>query len=340
MKSIVYPTLELAREKETEIKIKILRGDKIEKPTPVTLSVFWEKYFKPDNEKKAAWKSDESRYKLHIKEGLGDKRLDRITDEDIKTITQQMEMKGYAVATRNQIPTLMSRVFTQAKKKLFIEGNNPCSLVSKADPNNQVENYLTKDEIKALIQTLKSWTDRVAANLILMALFTGLRRSSLFRMKWQDVNFELGIVKVYLKGGRYKNIALSELALNVLRETPNLCEYVFAGKPEVTTDTNGNKVKTYGQRIEIKRSWDSIKKAAKINRPFRFHDIRHTYATILAMSGVNLFEIQTALGHTSSKTTQRYAHLLPEGMRRVANIGAQAIEQGTVIDLNTRRKIA
>ena len=158
---------------------------------------------------------------------------------------------------------------------------------------------LSPEQIAALIKAIDEDYDVQIANLMRMALFTGMRRGELLRLKWEHVNFRRGFIRlVDPKGGKDASIPLNDTAREVLENHPKTSEYVFPGK-------NG------GKRAEVRRGVNRIKERAGLPADFRpLHGLRHTYASMLASSGqVDLYTLQKLLTHKSPAMTQRYAHL-------------------------------
>lgn len=140
---------------------------------------------------------------------------------------------------------------------------------------------------------------------VLLSINTGLRRGELFGLKWSDVDFEQKILTVAAetaKTGKTRHIPLNDEALNILKEwkaqEDSKSLYVFSGKD--------------GQPFhDVRKSWAGVLEKAKITG-FRWHDLRHTFASKLVIAGVDLNTVRELLGHTDYKMTLRYAHLAPE----------------------------
>jgi integrase len=150
-----------------------------------------------------------------------------------------------------------------------------------------------------------------------MALFTGMRRGELFRLKWRDIDFERGFIHLRTpKGGPDQKIPLNLAAREVLMNHPRLSEHVFPGR--------GGK-----QRVDITKQVNRIKEAAGIPKDFRaLHGLCHVYASMLASSGqVDLYTLQKLLTHKSAAMTQRYAHLRDETLRRASDLAGDLINQ-------------
>ncbi|MDX2105772.1 MAG: tyrosine-type recombinase/integrase [Candidatus Melainabacteria bacterium] len=147
---------------------------------------------------------------------------------------------------------------------------------------------------------------------VLLSLNTGLRRGELLGLKWSDIDFErknLTVSGEVAKDGETRHIALNEEALQVLKmwkQQPGVkSQWVFHGKD--------------GQPFQnLRKSWVEVLKRADI-KDFRWHDLRHTFASKLVMAGVDLNRVRALLGHSDYKMTLRYAHLAPKDMQEAVN---------------------
>ncbi len=141
--------------------------------------------------------------------------------------------------------------------------------------------------------------------LVLLSLNTGARRGELHRLQWEDINFDRKSLALVMRGKRKshtRHIPLNKEAYETLvgwrAMRPESDKFVFPGK-------NGEKLDN------TQTSWETLKKNAKIVN-FRWHDMRHHFASRLVMNGVPLNTVRELLGHTSVEMTLRYAHLAPE----------------------------
>ncbi len=270
--SRVFPTLDLARDTEVKWKGEIMRGEQaITRKKPVlTLDEFWRKHYLPwAMQNKKSWHGDQSRYKQHIKPSLGSKSMDRISTFDIEKVLSIMKGKKLAPATLHQIIILLSHMFSLSKRWSLYKGNNPCELVHRPKINNQITEFLTHDQQARLMKTIAAWPDRMAASIVRFAMLTGIRRGEIFKLQWQDINFEHGTMLLRdPKGTRDVSLPLSREALEAIARVPREHEtnYIFYGK-------DGK------QRTEFKYVWRAIRKAAGLPDDFRFHGFRHHYAS-------------------------------------------------------------
>jgi integrase len=184
--------------------------------------------------------------------------------------------------------------------------------------NNLKTEDLGPEQLAKLMAAIDQDHDTQAANLMKMALFTGMRKSEMFRLKWDDVDSDRGFIHLLdPKGGKDQTIPLNQPARELLANHPREdSAFVFPGR--------GGK-----QRTEIRRPIDRIRKAAGLPKDFRpLHGLRHTYASMLASSGqVDLYTLQKLLTHKSAAMTQRYAHLRDDTLRRASDLAGDLINQ-------------
>jgi site-specific recombinase XerD len=172
--------------------------------------------------------------------------------------------------------------------------------------NNMITNFLTDSEFDSITNALGNYHDKMLANYFLFALHTGIRLSSIFNIKKQNVNIAKNLLFIPAKNAKSKRdetLELSEKAmqailnqLQLIKDSNLNTEYIFCKKDG-------------GKRKEIKSQFATLKRKAGIKRYFRFHDLRHNFATTLVTSGADFFLVQKSLNHKDPKTTLRYAHL-------------------------------
>lgn len=221
----------------------------------------------------------------------------------------------------NRVLALLSKMFALAIRwKMGTE--NPC----KGVPRNYEEpreRYLEPDEIERLMKALVEHPDGQAANAIMLALLTGARKSEVVHAPWDQFDLNKGIwakPSAHTKQKRLHRTPLNRMALELLRaikeDAPAGAEYVFPGKIKGKP------------RNSVEGAWCKIRRAAGLwyaapEKRVRFHDFRHSYASLLVSDGVSLPVIGRLLGHTQAQTTMRYAHLADEPLREATNkVGA------------------
>lgn len=298
-----------------------------------TLSQFIEHEYTPWF--KASRKTTKSLDNLkHFTKAFGNKSIKDITPYLLEKWRTQRLKAGTKPSTINRNITSLKAAIAKALEWDLIESHPLAKLkLSKIDHTGKLR-YLTKNEETNLrkaidIREEKIRTARDNANewrrarsraefpdlrnqafadymkpMILISLNTGLRKGELLSLTWNKVNLErasLTIAGELAKSGKTRDIPLNNEALSALknwREQTGNDDLVFQNKD--------------GEQLnEMRKSWATILKLAAIET-FRWHDMRHHFASKLVMAGVDLNTVRELLGHSDIKMTLRYAHLAPE----------------------------
>ena len=282
-------------------------------------------------------KGYESALRLHVLPELGSKRLTDVRPTEVERLHAAMTDRR---PQANRTLDVLSAVWTWAAKQKRVDPtDNPAKGVEKYSESAR-DRYLTNDELLRLSQALtaaettglpysidesgpkakhapkpenrhrKFESHAIAAIRLLM--LTGARLRELLHAKWEYIDFDRGMVFLPdSKTGR-KPIYLSAAAAEILSALPRVegNPYVFPGEKK-------------GQpRADLKRPWDAICEAAGLDG-VRLHDLRHSFASVGAGASLGLPIIGKLLGHRQASTTQRYAHLDDDPMRRaVETIGS------------------
>jgi integrase len=164
--------------------------------------------------------------------------------------------------------------------------------------------------------------DPDARDVVYMALFTGMRKGEILKLRWEDVDTRRGFLTIRNpKGGKEATIPLSGPARSVLEGRPRTDDvYIFPGRYI-------EKRKEVRPREGVKRGLDRIRTRAKLPEDFRpMHGLRHVFASHLASSGeVDLYTLQRLLTHKTPTMTQRYAHLRDDTLRRAADLAGRIV---------------
>ena len=235
-----------------------------------------------------------------------------------------------SVATVNHYLKFLKAVFNRAIRQGSLT-YNPVRPVKLFQEHNARNRCLSPDDEARLLDTLPGWF----RPLVILALHTGMRRGELQALKWQDVDFNAGTLRIRRdKAGDGRWVALNSAALEALRtvkrEQKIMSPYVFCS-PQGKFLHN------------IERVWRPALLAARIP-DFRFHDLRHTFASRLAMAGVDLYTVQRAGGWKTQTMVQRYAHLSPDHIRAaverlVPSGNATGTKTGTDVTGETRQDV-
>ena len=230
---------------------------------------------------------------------LGKRLLSGIGAGDIQRLYDSMINEGLAPATANRALAGIKRSLTLAVTWGELD-RNPATAVKAMKENNNLERFLSPAEIKALIQALDSDHHLIAVAAVKMLLLSGARRGEVLSARWQDVDLGRRLwVVPNPKGGRAHHRPLSWAAVEVLQSLPRRPDdpRVFSGGAP-------------GRPLSLRALWERVRRAAGLNN-VRLHDLRHTFASIAVGGGVPLYTVRQLLGHASSTTTERYAHLAP-----------------------------
>ena len=194
---------------------------------------------------------------------------------------------------------LMRRMYNVAIKEWEWLNDNPVSRLSFSVGNrNARDRWLTIEQEENLLNaaTNPKWL----RNLLMAALHTGMRRGEILNLKWQDIDFKRKLIVVMKSKNKQKrSIPMSDTLYNVL------------GSIQVR-DISGRVFPISGS--SVRHAFDKTVSKAGIE-DFRFHDLRHTFATRLVQNGVDLYKVKELLGHKTISMTMRYSHHCPESLR-------------------------
>lgn len=300
------------------VRRKEARAAKERAASKCTLLSLWTEYEKQKPDSKAI-DTDRGRFEKHIKPALGDKEPHEIIRLDVDRLRVNLSRKLKPQTVKHVMGLLKRLVHFGAKRGLCQELAFPVETIRV---DNRVTEDLTADQLRLLIEAIDKSTDIEAANIMRMALFTGMRRGELFKLKWSDVDFDRGFITIRdPKGGVSQKIPMNDQARQVLDKHPRTADNVFVrgdGKPFT----------------DIRRRVNPIKEAAGIGPDFRaLHGLRHVYASMLASSGkVDMYTLQKLLTHKSPIMTQRYAHLRDETLKKASALAGAIIEHAAKED--------
>ena len=170
--------------------------------------------------------------------------------------------------------------------------------------------WLTKEEATTLIQCMPD----VMKPVVMFALATGLRRSNILNLEWTQIDLQRKVAWIHpedTKGGKAIGVALNETACRVLRmQIGKHQQYVFVHTEAWHRADGSPTAKVRKMRVDDNTAWSTGLRRAGITN-FRFHDLRHTWASWLVQAGVPLTALQEMGGWESIEMVQRYAHLAP-----------------------------
>lgn len=290
---------------DTESAIRDGRHFKTSEAKRHTLADTIDRYIREVIPRKPRSASDQTQQLRWWIEAIGFRILADVTPAAIsecraKLLAPDENGKCRSHSTVNRYTAALSHVLTVARKEWGWLHEEPMSMVDKLkEPPGRVR-FLNDDERKRLLEACKASRNPYLYPLVILALSTGLRKNEALHLRWNDVDLKHKLVRVVkTKNDQPKGVPLTGPALKLVAglHAERKSEFVFPS-PD-------------GKRpIDIRSAWEAAVTRAAIE-DFRFHDLRHSTASYLAMNGASLPEIADVLGHKSYVMVKRYAHLTP-----------------------------
>ena len=274
----------------------------VRKRSPL-LTEFADEYlevYSQSNKQPQSYRRDQTSVKS-LKAFFGNKRLDDIRPMLIEHYKRARLDGGRKPATINRELACLKHMYTIAMKNGRAK-TNPVKEAKLLREDNQVRNVLSREHETLLLDHAAPHIQRV----IVCALETGMRLGEILSLKWDYVDLSRCLIRVVrTKTGRAREIDITDRLLAVLNQSPRRARegHVFRG-PEGRPMTS------------VKEGYkNALQRAGLGYKAYRFHDLRHTFATRLVEAGADLITVQLLLGHSTIVTTQRYAHPSAEARR-------------------------
>ena len=241
----------------------------------------------------------------HLNPFFGESNLLSISPKMVSRYKVLRNDEGAAPASVNRELSMLSKAFNLAIREWEWIKDNPVSRVSKENERNKRDRWLAEDEEKRLLDNSPEWLREI----IIFSLNTGLRQGELTSLEWSRVDISNKTILIdKTKNGERRTVPLNKSALEVIEKMSKVRniknDYVFRNR-------DGGKVNPISLGAAFRRSLEK----AKIT-DFRFHDLRHCFATRLVQKGIDIYTISKLLGHKDIKMTLRYAHHCTESLRR------------------------
>lgn len=267
---------------------------------------------------KKSWKRDHASIK-NLNSFFKGRYIYEINNLDVENYKRKRIADGVKHATINRELACLKTIFNKAIEWNILKTEPPKIKLYKE--NNQRVRYLTEEEYKKIL----SLCDERLRSIVKIAVNTGMRENEIAKLKWKDVDLKERMITLWDTKNKEKSVInMNEIVFDTLlgiKINPE-SEYVFPGK-------NG---KGHISPSYIYHSFKKIVKKAEIN-DFTFHDLRHTFASWLVMSGVDLKTVQELMRHKDFRMTLRYAHLSPEHKKTAVEILAE--KQKSIQEIDT-----
>lgn len=277
----------------------------------MSISRLWEAFYDAKQENKSV-KDDRNRWRAYLLKDFGRKIPEEISTTDIDKLRRKLQDRGLAPGTVKQGLVLLKRILNFGAKRGLCQPVNQAKLHFEMPKVNNIKTEdLTPRQLSSLMEAIETSSNKPAANMMLMALYTGMRKGEIFKLRWNDIDFNRGFITLKdPKGGTDQRIPLNNLTRSVLEgQTKKDSEYIFPGRE------NGP---TKEMRIPFRRICDN----AGLPKDFRpMHGLRHVFASTLASSGqVDMYTLQKLLTHKTPSMVQRYAHLRDDAMMKASEV--------------------
>ena len=258
--------------------------------------------------------TEKCNFKNYLSPAFGNKTPHEISTLDVERLKSSLAKAGKKPGTIAKIIELLRRLINHGTNREYYLAPAVRVKLPRVPLDREPE-FLNDKELARLIEVLGAYGDTDVANLVRLALLTGMRRSELFRLEWNDMDLERGFLRIrHPKGGTEESIPLSDAARAVLASQHRTrSPLVFPGR--------GGRM-----RADVNRHAKAIRESAKLPTAFRlFHGARHHFASHLVSSGVDLYTVGRLLTHKSPSMTKRYSHLSDTALRKAVNIAAEIV---------------
>jgi len=280
----------------------------------------------------------------HIMAALGDRPAAKITTREVEDLLASISDTGVSARTVNKHRAVISAIFNYgARESTFNLPANPAHTADKRrEPHRGPLVYYRVEEVEALARALADGRHRTTrehllseserdaqraedhqdAEMVRVSAYAGLRLGELLALRWRDVDFEGQALTVgramsagiesSTKSGRVRRVPLPDQAAAALDRVSRRADFV-ARDERVFCNAFGRTLDSSA----LRRRYKGAQSAAGL-RPLRWHELRHTYGSLLAAAGVDLVTIQAAMGHSVLATTGRYLHARPASTQAAA----------------------
>ena len=262
-------------------------------------------YFEDKKLRNRSNKQSKGRYENIISPLIGYKNVEKITKADIEHIQKKLIDKGRAPKTVNWFIQLINAIFNNAIKKEIFKLDNPCKSIEHFKCDNSRERFLTKDEVKALLDAVKD--DKELWLFAKLSLTTGGRLETILHITKKDIDFQNQIItlKDLKNNSSYKGFFNDELAAELKKQTLSL------GVNDTVIQASNRTISRKMKKILDRLFNQGLAVNDAKNRTV-IHTLRHTFASHLAMKGIPILNIQKLLNHKDITQTLRYAKLAPD----------------------------
>lgn len=275
------------------LKAEQREGKYFEKAKAVPFREIAEEYLQVTDSRRRRKGDDRARMNRWLV-AFGEQDAATITPRQIEKLLADLQTEGKEPATLVRHLTVLKATFNRARR-LGLLRDNPAAFVKTPKPNNVLVRYLTPAQETLLLEQLPVRYHPI----VITAMHTGLRQGELLRLSWADVDWNIGVLTIHeTKAGERRRVPMNSIVVGLLTD--------LRGEPAMS---QLDPIFPHDGRY-LRRAFVKAVKASGLT-PFRFHDLRHTFASRLAMQGVNDRTLMALGGWRSPAMLTRYAHLSP-----------------------------
>ena len=296
------------------IKADILRGEyRFKKDRKIRFEDFAKEYLDYAKINKRSWGRDESSLK-RLLPFFGNMLLSKITPRYIEEYKKKRLDDQVKTGTINRELACLKHMFTIAEKLGKFDDKNPVKQVEFFQERQYVMKILDREEINRLIDAAADHLKPI----LIIALSTGMRKGEIFNLRWSDIDFIEHYIHIKeTKSNVMRKVPMNPIVAATLRNIERKNEFIF---PSLWS-------KKHKHIMGVFRLFKAACKRAGI-RDLRFHDLRHTAATLMVMGGIDLVTVKEILGHSKIEMVVKYSHPTPENKRKAVNVLASIFEPG------------
>jgi site-specific recombinase XerD len=240
-----------------------------------------------------------------------------VNDKEINDFIFYCREKNLARDTINKYLTVLRVMFDYLVSEKAIKDNPARKVRYFRNPTENIPRILYPDEFKSFLEGLKKYSHLCRgyfAEMLLVYIYTGLRRYELIFLKGENINFAHGLIKIVGKGSKERLIEIHPSLLPVLqsvmqKNSKRHGQYFFGGyrEPLVLYD-------------EVSKAFKKFRTGVRLPAGVKLHSLRHTFISYLLASGADLEYVRQIAGHESIRTTQKYIHLIPRKEQQILHL--------------------
>jgi integrase len=282
------------------------------------------------SKKHNTWKQEGSYFRVWLKPNIGRIRLMDLRPLHMEKVKRAMVKAGKAPRTIQAVLALARQVWNHARNSDIVSGDWPGRSVKAGRFDNRKMRFLTHDECEGLLSKLREISPQVA-DMALLSLDTGMRAGEIFSLVWENINMDVGQIRVVDAKAGNRTAYMTERVNVMLKALDCDQGLVFPSR-------TGEKIKQISKTVERAISSLGLNDGIEDRRNrATFHSLRHTFASRLVENGTDLYTVKELLGHSTLAMTERYSHVsnvsLQSAVKRMEQVTKEKSEKADVIPL-------